>query len=92
MRGAGLEPARYFYHEPLKLACLPFHHPRTFQTEASACLPAHYFLGAGADAGFGAGACVAGTFAAVVLPIGADCIGAGTRPSKRLPLTRRVDA
>lgn len=29
MRGAGLEPARYFYHEPLKLACLPFHHPRT---------------------------------------------------------------
>jgi hypothetical protein len=29
VRGAGLEPARYFYHEPLKLACLPFHHPRT---------------------------------------------------------------
>ncbi len=28
VRGAGLEPARYFYHEPLKLACLPFHHPR----------------------------------------------------------------
>src|SRR5437879_5955730 len=23
VRGAGLEPARYFYHEPLKLACLP---------------------------------------------------------------------
>jgi hypothetical protein len=30
VRGAGLEPARYFYHEPLKLACLPFHHPRTY--------------------------------------------------------------
>ena len=29
VRGAGLEPARYFYHQPLKLACLPFHHPRT---------------------------------------------------------------
>ena len=28
VRGAGLEPARYFYHQPLKLACLPFHHPR----------------------------------------------------------------
>jgi hypothetical protein len=28
VRGAGFEPARYFYHQPLKLACLPFHHPR----------------------------------------------------------------
>jgi hypothetical protein len=28
VRGAGLEPARYCYHQPLKLACLPFHHPR----------------------------------------------------------------
>jgi hypothetical protein len=38
VRGAGLEPARYFYHEPLKLACLPFHHPRTDGRDASAAL------------------------------------------------------
>ena len=38
VRGAGLEPARYFYHEPLKLACLPFHHPRTDSRDASAAL------------------------------------------------------
>ena len=36
VRGAGLEPARYFYHEPLKLACLPFHHPRTDSRDANA--------------------------------------------------------
>jgi hypothetical protein len=45
VRGAGLEPARYFYHEPLKLACLPFHHPRHFgrslrsTVDGRACAP-----------------------------------------------------
>ncbi len=49
MRGAGLEPARYFYHQPLKLACLPFHHPRIGR------LRVRYFFGeAGALPGGGA--------------------------------------
>ncbi len=36
VRGAGLEPARYCYHQPLKLACLPFHHPRAYCHRAGA--------------------------------------------------------
>src|SRR5271170_8430233 len=36
VRGAGLEPARYCYHQPLKLACLPFHHPRIMLLPAGA--------------------------------------------------------
>ena len=35
MRGAGLESARYCYHQPLKLACLPFHHPRIMRNGRS---------------------------------------------------------
>lgn len=46
MRGAGLEPARYFYHEPLKLACLPFHHPRTIKTNLKSNGPLIAAIGA----------------------------------------------
>lgn len=28
VRGRGFEPPRPCGHQPLKLACLPFHHPR----------------------------------------------------------------
>jgi hypothetical protein len=44
VRGAGLEPARYCYHQPLKLACLPFHHPRIVHAGRS------HFEGLGAPA------------------------------------------
>jgi len=44
VRGAGLEPARYFYHEPLKLACLPVPPPALF---LKSCCPNESTLTAG---------------------------------------------
>jgi hypothetical protein len=57
VRGAGLEPARYHYHQPLKLACLPFHHPRTLVAMSARADEGHLFVegaaGAGPPIGFG---------------------------------------
>jgi hypothetical protein len=97
VRGAGLEPARYFYHEPLKIACLPFHHPRTL---------ADYFLkpaktpaGAARDwtlpPYFCAGAAGAGTAGATGFSIGAGLAGTAlfrAGRSKMLLVTCLVDA
>ena len=99
MRGAGLEPARYFYHEPLKLACLPFHHPRirghAIRRVSRLAGPESYLAGvAGGAAGFVTGADedgaigieFSGTFN------GAAWTGTGIlRPSKILPLIRLVE-
>ena len=63
VRGAGLEPARYCYHQPLKLACLPFHHPRIEKVrieeegaESGADLRRYLVAGDTAPAGGAAGA------------------------------------
>ncbi len=45
VRGAGLEPARYHYHQPLKLACLPFHHPRTLSRKSARADEGQLFAG-----------------------------------------------
>ena len=105
MRGAGLEPPRYCYHQPLKLACLPFHHPRILDARRSYLeglgAPAQprrfgdYFVDPGVTAP--AGLCPAGAGAAGFALLG-DCFDAGitlddaARPSKILPVTRRADA
>ena len=39
VRGRGVEPPQPYGHHPLKVACLPFHHPRV------ANLPQNYSLG-----------------------------------------------
>ena len=51
MRGAGLEPARYHYHQPLKLACLPFHHPRTLIGVSARADEGYLFVEGAAGAG-----------------------------------------
>ena|ERR1700676_4920794 len=101
MRGAGLEPARYFYHEPLKLACLPFHHPRKSGPQSKSRVrnrslrPGCYLAGAGA-AGLGAGIDgmaemgAAGTVKEGALAGTARFVGT-LRPSKILPLMRLVE-
>ena len=53
VRGAGLEPARYHYHQPLKLACLPFHHPR-IRSDMSARADEGYLFVDGAAGAAGA--------------------------------------
>jgi hypothetical protein len=108
MRGAGLEPARYCYHQPLKLACLPFHHPRIVHAARSqlrvAGAPARLrkvydYLADDGVAG-PAGLCPAGAGAAGAALLGA-CFDAGITleagadengRSKILPVTRRADA
>jgi hypothetical protein len=108
LRGAGLEPARYCYHQPLKLACLPFHHPRIVRARSyreGLGAPAQqrkfgdYFVDPGVTAP--AGLCPAGAGAAGFALFGA-CFDAGITldagadengpPSKILPVTRRDDA
>jgi hypothetical protein len=92
MRGAGLEPARYFYHEPLKLACLPFHHPRkpgsSIQRVGPVSKPGYYLGAAGAAGLLGAGAAAlldAGATGLEIGPAGAAGIleaGVGGSPNK----------
>ena len=45
MLGGGLEPPRSCDHQPLKLMCLPFHHPskNAENLAASFCIGKHYF-------------------------------------------------
>ena len=40
MLGGGLEPPRSCDHQPLKLVCLPFHHPSKENWKASGKIPA----------------------------------------------------
>jgi hypothetical protein len=106
VRGAGLEPARYCYHQPLKLACLPFHHPRIVRIGRSQVeglsAPAQirkycvYFVEDGVAGP--AGLCAAGAGAAGSAFLGA-CFDAGITldtgaddRSKILPVTRRAEA
>jgi hypothetical protein len=103
VRGAGLEPARYCYHQPLKLACLPFHHPRIVRTGRSEVeglsAPAqirkysYYFFvddGVAGPAGFRPAGAAAGS---AFLDAGITLDGADENGrSKILPVTRRAEA
>jgi hypothetical protein len=108
VRGAGLEPARYFYHEPLKLACLPFHHPRTdsgsLKARPRSLFPQRpygpdfgtiglaWFAGAGGITGAVIGAGFAGGSGITGL-VGATTLRLTARPDpKILPVKRRVEA
>ena len=98
VRGAGLEPARYFYHEPLKLACLPFHHPRKIRAASRGSAvkprPQYYYLGGAGSNGLLAGAEPPGAIGIELsgASAGVECTGTGTRrPSKILPLMRLVE-
>ncbi len=89
VRGAGLEPARYFYHEPLKLACLPVPPP------ALSCRQNDYLLVAGGAGKPGCGMVAGaldggGNTGAPALPCGKLLRGIRP-PSKILPVTRLVD-
>jgi hypothetical protein len=108
VRGAGLEPARYFYHEPLKLACLPVPPPAhktscriSQEGKITSITPSpppsrNYLEGALGDAGEcgtpGKPAGGAGTAGTPILPAGLVAAGRFTLPSKMLPVTRCVDA
>ena len=76
MRGAGLEPARYHYHQPLKLACLPFHHPRINRESKSARADEGYLFVEG-TAGAAGGNVFGSAFGTSGFAFGSPGAGAG---------------
>ena len=49
--GVGVEPTRPCGHQPLKLACLPFHHPSMRGKKDGKKLMLHFHFGKGKNGG-----------------------------------------